>query len=415
MSHLKFVHASDLHLDSPLRCAFAPPSAERALKEATFRAFANVVDLCLREKVDFLLLAGDLFDAKERSLKARLFLREQLHRLHEAKIPSFLVHGNHDPLSGDEGRVALPSSAKIFGAEWEEVPLFRGDELLCRIQGISYPDERMAENLTRRFRRQGPELAIGLLHANLGGCEAHENYSPCTMADLADAGLDYWALGHVHTRAEHDIEGGGVAVYPGNPQGRHIRETGERGCMLVEVTGRKCVRTFVPVDAVRWHSECISIEGLSQLDELIVRADEHIRQTCADASRLHLLRLTLEGRGALHREVQSGPGRMALEECLQNAWAPDGILLQALETACAPALDFSAFSSGGGLLAEVVEVASRTREEAALMQELWRNVELDRLESALARLGLRFEEGGRQRLLRRAVGRSLSLLSEDGR
>src|SRR5437868_3130490 len=99
----KFVHAADLHLDSPLRGVRAEGRLREILDRATFTAMQRAVDLCLKEKVDFLLLAGDLFDAKDRSVRARLALREQLLRLDAAGIPSFIVHGNHDPLTASAG------------------------------------------------------------------------------------------------------------------------------------------------------------------------------------------------------------------------------------------------------------------------------------------------------------------------
>jgi DNA repair exonuclease SbcCD nuclease subunit len=201
--HFKFVHAADLHLDSPFRGIPTTSGLLSLFQQATFRAFSRVVDLCLREHVAFLVLAGDLFDVKDRSVRARLGLRRELNRLHEAGIATFIVHGNHDPLSGARGTLELPASVKVLGSEWEEAEVRREGQLLCRVQGISYAEAEVRENLSARFRRTAPDFTVGLLHTNVGGAEGHANYAPCTVEELSARGLDYWALGHVHTRAEY--------------------------------------------------------------------------------------------------------------------------------------------------------------------------------------------------------------------
>ncbi|MET0401607.1 MAG: DNA repair exonuclease, partial [Cystobacter sp.] len=189
----KFVHAADLHLDTPFRGVPVDSGLLGAFHQATFRAFSRIVDLCLRERVAFLLLAGDLFDMKDRSVRARLVLRRELDRLHAAGIQTFIVHGNHDPLSGDTGTLGLPASVKVFGSDWEEAEVRRDGRLVCRVQGVSYADAEVRENLSTRFGRTAPDFTVGLLHANLGGAQGHANYAPCTLEDLAARGLDYWA------------------------------------------------------------------------------------------------------------------------------------------------------------------------------------------------------------------------------
>src|ERR1700737_1656326 len=264
----KFVHAADLHLDSPLQGAPSDGPVRSAFEEATLVAFSRIVDLCLAESVQFVLLAGDLYEFNDRSVRARLALFRGLQRLEDSGIQSFIVHGNHDPLSSEDGMLKLPASTKVFGPEWEEVEVRRSARTLCRIQGVSHPHERVSDNLAQRFSGRGPEFTIGLLHTNVGSVPGHANYAPCRLADLSAAGLDYWALGHVHTRAEYQLPGGGWAVYPGNPQGRHAGEPGERGCVLVEVREGRPHRRFCAVDSVRWHRVELEVSGISSLDAL---------------------------------------------------------------------------------------------------------------------------------------------------
>ena len=381
----RFVHAADLHLDSPCRGIPADGALTHTFQRATFGAFSRIVDLCLRERVDFLILAGDLFDARDRSIRARLGLRQELCRLDGAGIPTFIVHGNHDPLGEDSPALKLPSTVKVFGASWEEVPFVRGGEVICRLQGISYPQERVTENLCRSFRRMGPEFTIGILHANVGSHAEHADYAPCTLDDLASRNLDYWALGHVHNRAELALGPSAVAVYPGNPQGRHIKETGERGCVLVEVDGQRSQRQFIPLDLVRWHRLDVDLGGIDALDGLESAIEERLAPLGGSAHQAHAVRIALSGRGPLHRELARPGARTSLEEHLRASLLlrDPPIVLEALEDATRAQLDFNEILSSGGLGAALVAAAKSARSDAAALEALWDAGGLSRLESAL--------------------------------
>jgi DNA repair exonuclease SbcCD nuclease subunit len=256
-----------------------------------------------------LLIAGDVHDATDRSLRALARMRHQFERLAERGISVFLCHGNHDPLSGWGAKFTWPEHVHVFGAgEVSSRPVLRGGSEVARVYGISYGTERVTENLAPRFRKESDAtFAIGLLHANVGNDANHLNYAPCELSDLIEAGstgMDYWALGHVHaSRVLH--EAGPTVIYPGNPQGRHPRETGPRGCYVVEVGERgEVAYEFVPVDVVRWHEEPVSIEGLQQVEELLTRFEarmEDLRRESGD--RGNIVRWRLEGRGPLHREL----------------------------------------------------------------------------------------------------------------
>jgi exonuclease SbcD len=96
----RFVHAADIHLDSPLRSlALRDPALGELIGNATRRAFVAIVDLCLEEKVDALLIAGDLYDGDQTSMKTARFLSDQIRRLDQAGVRTFMIRGNHDALS----------------------------------------------------------------------------------------------------------------------------------------------------------------------------------------------------------------------------------------------------------------------------------------------------------------------------
>ena len=306
MTRMRFVHAADLHLDSPFRGMRneAPDYVADSLRQATFDAYGNIIDLCLQEGVDALLVAGDIYDGADRSLRAQLRFVDGLNRLDSAGIRSFICHGNHDPLDGWEARLALPPGCVRFGPEVTGEPVFPDEPQRATVYGISYPRREMREDLTPLFADAAGQhgFRIGLLHANVGGNPDHDSYAPCSVPDLVETGLDYWALGHVHTRQVLRQERPAI-VYPGNPQGRHPLETGERGVYLVEVDDNGSVRLdFRAVDVVRWDSIEIDIAGLETEQELLDALDTATAR-CADNSqgRSLLFRLALTGRGPLHR------------------------------------------------------------------------------------------------------------------
>ena len=301
MSIVRFVHAADLHLDSPFRgLREVEPAVGAELREATFAAYDKIIDLCLAEKVDALLVAGDIYDGRDRSLRAQLRFRDGLQRLADAGIRSFVCHGNHDPLDGWEAQLDMPEGCQRFGSEVEAVPLDLNEPDGIVIYGVSFPQQDVRENLARHFQRDARYLyAIGLLHANVGSDTGHEPYAPCTIEDLERSGMDYWALGHVHTRRvlrEHDP----VVVYPGNPQGLHRQESGARGVALVDVgNDRQAQVQFHDVDVVRWETTVLNITELSGEQQLLGALDERLNGI-ATADRHAVVIVRLIGRGALH-------------------------------------------------------------------------------------------------------------------
>lgn len=310
---LKFVHAADLHLDRPFSgLSEAEPKIADLLHEATFKAFDNIIELCLSEKVDFLLVAGDVYDGKDRSLRAQLRFREGLTRLSEAGIWSYVVHGNHDPLDGWMSSLKWPSLCHVFGGKVESIVYEKAGDPAAVIHGVSFRRREVRENLCQKFKREdAPLFQIGLLHCNVGTNTGHEPYAPCTLADLEHVGLDYWALGHVHKTSvlrQH----GPCIVYPGVAQATHVNESGPHGCFLVSVDD--CGMTdarFVPTDAVRWRQSESSIAGIDDEERLIDDIQQCLENVQRGSDeRPTICRLKLVGRGPMH-SVLTKPGYMA--------------------------------------------------------------------------------------------------------
>ncbi len=326
MTRFRFVHAADLHLDSPFRGIRreVPGYVSETLYRATFDAYENIIELCLREEVDALLVAGDVYDGADRSLRAQLKFVEGLGRLDKAGIRSFICHGNHDPLDGWEARLDLPDGCVRFGAEVEGAEVFPGEPERATVYGISYPHREVRENLSPRFDgiASAGSFKIGLLHANVGGNLNHESYAPCSLADLEAINMDYWALGHVHTR-QILRTGRPTVVYPGNPQGRHPNETGARGVYIVEVDDDGEARLdFRAVDVVRWETLSLDIGSL-ETEQALLDAINDLSESALDAAggRSVVARLALAGRGPLNRWLRDARTEDDLLEQLNYRFA----------------------------------------------------------------------------------------------
>lgn len=321
-----FVHAADLHLDSPFKeiHELAPDVAEE-LRAASLAAFDNIVNLALERQSAFVLLAGDIYDGAERGVRAQTRFRAGLELLSEEGISSFVVHGNHDPVeTGWSAITSWPDRTTVFSSrEVGCVPVVRDGEILATVQGISYPQREVRENLALRFTRpDGPGVHIGLLHCNVGAATDHGDYSPCTLTDLKRTRLDYWALGHIHAReilAEGSGPGDPWIVYPGNTQARSLKRTerAAKGVFVVPVVDGLITRPeFVPCDRVRFEQISCSIEDIADLGELADRLTAAAEERLADADgRSLVLRGRLKGRGAIHVDL-ARPG--CLDELRQS-------------------------------------------------------------------------------------------------
>jgi DNA repair exonuclease SbcCD nuclease subunit len=307
MIPFRFLHAADLHLDSRFAgLAHLPQAIRSYLRESTFAALGRLVCVAVEQKVDFVVISGDVYDVTDASLQGQLRFREALDELGSHGIQVFLIHGNHDPLDGPRLAAEPPAHVTVFGGTEPGQAIARrrgGGSEVAVVSGISYPTAKVTENTALRFSRQpGSSLFhIALLHGNVDGDLQHETYSPCSRKDLIGRGYDYWALGHIHKRSIlHDHP---PIVYPGNIQGRSIKETGPKGCYTVEVDAEgAAVLQFHELDLVRWQVCEIPIEGLADEAEwtrAVENAVEDIREGTPQL--MSVVRFRLTGRGALHK------------------------------------------------------------------------------------------------------------------
>ncbi len=307
---MRFIHAADLHIDSPLRGLdrYDGAPVER-LRTATRSAFERLVDRALAERVDFVLFAGDIYDCDWQDFHTGLFFREQLVRLGRAGIRVFIVQGNHDAQGVISKQLVLPQNVTVFSARTAQT--VRIDDLSVAIHGRSFPERAVDEDLVPSYPSPVPGFFnIGMLHTSLTGRAGHDTYAPTDLPTLIHKGYDYWALGHVHARevlAERPR-----IVFPGNLQGRHAKETGAKGCELVTVEGGRIESEFLALDVVRWSQLAVPLDGLQRLDALGDAFRQALDPLLAGAKdRLHAVRVTLTGATELHRLEANQPGTLA--------------------------------------------------------------------------------------------------------
>ncbi len=300
-----FVHAADIHLDSPFHgLSGINPQLKEVMTKATFAAYNNIIDLCIEKNVDFLLIAGDIYDSADKSLYAQLKFLEGLKRLSDAGIATYITHGNHDPLNGWSANLEWPDNVKVFGGDnVETVSVSKNGRVIANISGMSYRTKHIQDNLVKLFQKKdvSSPYTIGMLHCTVGSVEGHYPYAPCSVQHLKETNYDYWALGHIHQ--PQVIETKPFIVYSGNPQGRDPGELGERGCMVVEVDSKgNTTVDFIPVDSVRWCVEVLSVNGLKTEADLIKLLEEKMdRLSEVSRGRYVICRFVLQGRSSLKR------------------------------------------------------------------------------------------------------------------
>jgi DNA repair exonuclease SbcCD nuclease subunit len=290
----RFIHAADIHLDSPMRSlALRDLDLAELIGNATRRAFVALIDLCLSERVDALLLAGDLHDGDQTSMKTARFLAEQMRRLHEAGIRVFIIRGNHDALSKITKELTFPDSVTVFGSRAEVVEI---EGAPIAIHGLSFAKPQAPESLLPQFKAPVEGMVnIGLMHTSLAGAPGHDPYAPCTIGDLRASGFRYWALGHIHKRSV--VEGDCPIVMPGMPQGRDINEAGPKSVTLVTIEDDKSIRIEEHLTSIaQFERVAVNISGIADWPELVDALAAAMQNARADAISPHLVaRLRLSG------------------------------------------------------------------------------------------------------------------------
>ncbi len=304
MTSFRFIHTADIHLDSPLRgLAGYQGGAAARIRMATREAFDTLVGQAIDEEVSFFIIAGDLYDGDWRDYQTGLFFVGQMGRLAKAGIPAYVLYGNHDAESQITRSLLLPGNVKAFSSRKPET--FELKHLNVALHGQSFRQRDITDNLVPAYPAPvANAFNIGVLHTGLGGMGGHANYAPCTLDELVHKGYDYWALGHVH--AGSVLHKRPHVVFPGNLQGRHIRETGPKGACLITVDDGAVVEVApLHTDAVRWALVPVTVDGCGQTADVVDRVRRAIEDAVSNEAdgRLLACRIEIKGRTDIHGQL----------------------------------------------------------------------------------------------------------------
>lgn len=352
---MKFIHAADIHLDSPLLGLAAYKDAPtEVLRTATRDAFVRLVDEAIDERVDFVVIAGDLYDGNWKDYNTGHFFCREMGRLNKADIPVFLLFGNHDAESEMSRKLTLPANVRVFEAR--KPSSFEIESLRVILHGRSFKDAATTENLAASYPLPRPGwLNIGVLHTALEGNAAHASYAPCSVAELSAKGYQYWALGHVH---EHAIVARDPwVVFPGNLQGRHIRETGPRGAVLVTADDARIQSVErLLVDVLRWEMVEVDAGKAETLEDVVRLAGSAFESLIAAIPDKHQLavRVRIFGRTAAHGELFGRESHLRAEILGQAAAVGiDRLWVEKLRVETEPAVDAAATRARSDAIADL--------------------------------------------------------------
>ncbi|MGK6312889.1 metallophosphoesterase family protein [Neorhizobium sp. DT-125] len=325
MTSFRFIHAADLHLGSPFQgLALKDPVIAELFIEASRKAFSTLVDQAVERRIDFFIVAGDVYDGDWKDNKIGLFFNREVARLERAGIPVFLLKGNHDAESVITKTITLPKNVSEFPVS--KPGTFKLEHLKVALHGQGFAERSASENLALAYPK--PEAGwfnIGVLHTSLTGREPHAPYAPCSVEDLRSRGYDYWALGHVHDFeivAEEPL-----VVFPGNLQGRSIREQGAKGAVLVTVEDGRVTHERIITDSARFAELAVTVEPDDDIPAILRRLEGALE---AVAERMEgrplALRIRLAGRSRFRKELMARADdfrdevQAACHRCHEDIW-----------------------------------------------------------------------------------------------
>jgi len=367
----KFIHAADIHLDSPLhKLDYYDGAPVDEIRQATRRAFNNLVQTAIAEAVSFVLIAGDLYDGDWKDYNTGLYLVSQTSILRQAGIPVYMVAGNHDAASKITKTLRLPENVHLFPSNKPATHTM--DSLNVAIHGQSFATPAVKKDLS--FFYPAPLAGyfnVGLLHTCASGREGHEPYAPCTLEGLRSKAYDYWALGHVH---QHEILSQDPwIVFSGNTQGRHVRETGPKGCVLVTVDDRgRSEIEFKPLDVIRWVIVTVDSDG-AESGYTVMDRFRNCLETLLDENedRPLVVRVVIQGETPAHSELLANVDRWgneiraaALDTSGHRVWIEKIKFHTRLPTS------ESHFQTGDGAMGELVTLFEEFSDNPDLLREL---------------------------------------------
>lgn len=358
MAEFKFIHAADLHIESPYRgISNWNKSLGKALVNHGSRAYDKLIDTCIEEQIDFLVIAGDSFDSDSGSLAAQYRFYSGLKRLYDHNIKAFVICGNHDPLSKWAENFTLPDNVTLFEADEVQQEMFAKDgKELAAIYGVSYGQQEEYRRLVELFKRSDQaEFSIALLHGTFAGRRAHTPYCPFDLGQLKASNMDYWALGHIHKR-EIIHETNPTVVYSGNLQGRHFNEEGEKGCYVVEVkNGTIEEMRFKPLSDVIFQRREMDATAIENTEDFFTALND-LRNTLKTDERSYMIRLTFTGMTPFYNVLTNHTeiDQLVQQFNSENDYSQPFVFLDKIENKAIPVIDLEERKQSSDFIADLI-------------------------------------------------------------
>ena len=371
-----FIHAADIHLDSPmLRLDGYEGAPVDSIRQATRRALDNLVQLAISEKVNFVLICGDLYDGDWKDYNTGLYFISRMTRLAEAGIPVYIIAGNHDAANRMTKSLTLPHGVSLIGSRRSATLTI--EDIGVAIHGQSFPTRAVNVDLSKSYPSAvNGFFNIGMLHTCATGSSEHDPYAPCSIEGLKLKGYDYWALGHIHKRQVLCEDP--PILFSGNLQGRSIRETGPKGCMLVRVENGRTSYEFHALDVIRWEQCEADVTGERTGSGLIDKIMNSVTDVAAGADLPMVVRINVVGKCPIHDRIASDPEQFVGEiRAGTISLHRDRIWIEKVKLNTAPLSDGVSECSGGPievLLKLIEEIGADPRELTGLgscLTELW--------------------------------------------
>jgi DNA repair exonuclease SbcCD nuclease subunit len=414
---MKFIHTADLHIDSPLRGLqqYEGAPAER-LRAATRQAFDNLVSMAVEEQVDLVVIAGDLFDGQWKDMQTGIWTAQQFRRLERDGIRVVLLRGNHDAASRVEQSIRWPANVYQFPTERADSLIL--DRLGVVLHGQGFAHREMPDDLVPGYPDPIDGLFnIGVLHTSLTGDPNHDTYAPTREEVLVGRGYHYWALGHVHARRV--LRERPFIAFPGNSQGRHVREVGAKGCFLVTVSdGEIADVQFRPTDTLRWHVLEVAADEQDGAEELLERVGQQLGACREQADgRFCAVRVVIRGACAAHHGLARKADRSQLMAEIRNLGneLDDEVWIEKIQLRTSPRIDTAQLRQGSDLMGDLLRQIESASTNDQTLRELSTELRslLDKAPAELKEAGVDLEDTDQIRTwLKQAEGLLVSQLLE---
>ena len=318
-----------------------------------------------------MVIAGDLYDGTWKDHNTGIYFCKEMGRLKKAKIPVYVLFGNHDAESEMTRKLQLPDN--VFAFETRKPTTFRLDQLKVALHGQSFREKETIQNLAAGYPPPVPGmLNIGVLHTALEGNASHASYAPCSLDELHAKGYHYWALGHVH---EHQIwNGASTIVFPGNLQGRHIKETGARGAVLVtaDESGVEKVERLL-VDVLRWHNLEVDVTQCQTLSAVVHAIGKVLEDVVGNApSNIPAaVRVTVAGKTSAHGDLFGLEAQLRVEVlALAATIGPDRLWIEKVKVSTSPADDGADVRARADALSDLQELLETAESDPDFLKKL---------------------------------------------